>query len=87
MTYQQEREVFLADARLILRFAASVLTPSEKAALSVLAIDADSSEKDQAAAERGITRGGLWMAKASGLRKMRRRLAQLGIRERAQFGI
>jgi hypothetical protein len=68
----------LSEARVLLRFASEVLTDTERAALSALATEMPGR---QAAASRGnITRGGIWMAQQSGLRKMRRRLESLGIK-------
>jgi hypothetical protein len=65
-----------AEARLLLRWAASTLNPTEKLALSAFMTELP---RPQAAAIRGCTRGGIWMAEQKALKKMRRRFAELRI--------
>jgi hypothetical protein len=67
----------VAEARLLLRYAASGLNETER--LAIRAFMADVSATDAARAHGRITRGGIWMAQQSGLVKMRQALAQLGI--------
>lgn len=73
----------LAEARLLIRFASGVLTDTERAALS--AFVGEMSEREAAVSRGNITRSGIWMARQSGLRKMRRRLESIGIRSVEQI--
>jgi hypothetical protein len=71
-----------AEARLILRWAGQILTAAERAAIEGLV----SEESATVTAKRlGITRGGVWMAKASGLQKLRLRLQRLGIQSTTEL--
>jgi len=67
----------LSEARFLIRFASGALTEKERSALSEFVND---NSAEEAAQRRGnITRGGIWMAQKSGLRKMRKRLTSIGI--------
>jgi|HubBroStandDraft_1064217.scaffolds.fasta_scaffold00168_55 hypothetical protein len=66
-----------SEMQLLLRWAAMTLTPTERYAIETWL--AGETLKDAAREYRRVGRGGIWMAKQSGLRKMRRRLQQAGI--------
>lgn len=65
----------LAEASLLLRWAAAALNPTERLAVSAFAVDVV-----PVAAEIGRSRSAIWMARQTGLEKMRRRLERIGIR-------
>ena len=72
-----ERESQISEARLFLRWAADALNETERAAVEDYALerpDAETAEK------LGITRGGVWMGRKSGLAKLKKRLEAAGIR-------
>lgn len=65
-----------ADARLLIRWAATTLTDNERVCLEAFA----AGEGAPVTARRiGITKGGVWMLRQSGLRKIRTRLERIGI--------
>ncbi len=64
------------EARQVLRWAAQSLNPTERAVLSSFVLDRTMQD---VADQLGISRGGAWMAKQSGLERMRRKLLILGI--------
>lgn len=66
-----------SDVALLLRWAAGDLSDIERFAVSAWLNEMTEREAARIA---GITRGGVWMARRSGLRKMRARLEKAGIR-------
>lgn len=74
MTLQDRSEI--AEARMLIRWAATDLTKSQRAAVMSW-LDGESDVVT--AIEQGLTRGGVWMARQSAIRKMRRRFEMLGI--------
>ncbi len=70
------------DARLLIRWAGMGLSHRERAALEAFASDVPLASIAPAL---GLSRGGVWMAYKSGLRKMKRRLAVAGIRSTADL--
>lgn len=72
-----ERACAIRETGMVLRWAAQVLTPTERAALEGLALGRT---EEQIASSLPVGRSGVWMARQSGLEKMRRRLALLRIR-------
>lgn len=71
-----------SEANLVLSWAASELTKTERIAIEGYLID----EPEVVTGERiGLTRGGIWMAKQSALRKIRKRLTTLGIKSTRQL--
>lgn len=75
MTLQERSEI--TEARLLLRWAASNLTETERLAVTSWLAEETLVE---ACIGSGVTRGGIWMARQSAIRKMRERLEILGIR-------
>jgi len=71
-----ERSAIIADARLLIRWAAQELNRTERGALEAFVADIPLAH---VAPGLGVTRGGVWMARESALRKMRARLALAGI--------
>jgi DNA-directed RNA polymerase specialized sigma24 family protein len=70
------------EARLILRLAAARLNDTERMAIEAMLTG--ESER-QAGLQAGRSRGAVWMAKQSGLRKLRNQLQRWGFRSSADF--
>ncbi len=70
--------VEIAEARLLLRWAAATLNDTERTALSSFAV-ADR-EESATARQVGVTKQALFFARQTGIVKMRRRLRAAGIR-------
>jgi len=72
----------IAEVRILLRFASSKLTEKERMAVMGWLNDVPDTETCKLMR---TTRGGVWMLRQNGLKKMRRRLVMLGIRSSDQL--
>jgi len=79
MTLQEGAEI--AEARLLIRWAARILNDTERRALAEWLADVPAHETARALS---VTGGAIWMARKEAIGKLRRRLRVLGIRSAAQ---